>query len=276
MRYKADEWEHSRRVVLVVVAPREDELFARFFFLVTTFSADTMHGELLVDLYRERGVYEQMIGQFKSTLTPQLSSTTRTKSHYRGKGPEAALRLPRCLPAPRQAGFRRQSGHPIAQRAGFQPAGPGGRPPRTRSPPTRATQEVRSHLHKDHSGYRAPMLPEATRPRHAPFTQSVALDLRKICGSLAMPVAIPRTSGLRSRRSVTARGSVSATVPKALPVNTAHPHHLYPSGRPGEVCRQVRVPNAHTTYRRQRRTRCRVIDTISPRCGPPRRVLDRP
>lgn len=88
MHYKAKEWEHSRRVVLVVVAPQEDELFARFFFLVTTFSADTMHGELLVDMYRERGVYEQMIGQFTSALTPQLSSTTRTKSHYRGQEPK--------------------------------------------------------------------------------------------------------------------------------------------------------------------------------------------
>ena len=33
MHYKADEWEQSRRVVLVVVPPQEDELFARFFFL---------------------------------------------------------------------------------------------------------------------------------------------------------------------------------------------------------------------------------------------------
>lgn len=89
MRYKADEWKHSRRVVLVVVAPPEGELdIPRYFFLVTNFSAETMSGELLVDLYRERGAYEDMLGQLKSTLTPQLSSTVRPKSHYRGKEPK--------------------------------------------------------------------------------------------------------------------------------------------------------------------------------------------
>ena len=55
---------------------------------VTNFGAQTMHGELLGDLYRDRGNYEDMLGQFMSTLTPQLSSTTRSKSHYRGKEPK--------------------------------------------------------------------------------------------------------------------------------------------------------------------------------------------
>ena len=88
MRYKAEDWKHSRRVVLVVVAPAEGELFARSFFLVTNFSAATMVGELLVDLYRGRGTYEDMLGQLKSTLTPQLSSTVRPKTHYRGQEPK--------------------------------------------------------------------------------------------------------------------------------------------------------------------------------------------
>ncbi len=87
MRYQAEEWDRSRRVVMVIVAPAEDDFLPRYFFLVTNFSAQTMFGELLVDLYRDRGNYEDMLGQFMSTLTPQLSSTTRSKSHYRGKEP---------------------------------------------------------------------------------------------------------------------------------------------------------------------------------------------
>jgi hypothetical protein len=88
MRYQADEWSHSRRVVMVIVAPEADDLFPRYFFLVTNFSAATMHGKLLVDLYRDRGNYEDLLGQFMSTLAPQLSSTTRSKSHYRGQEPQ--------------------------------------------------------------------------------------------------------------------------------------------------------------------------------------------
>jgi hypothetical protein len=87
MRYQAEEWDRSRRVVMVIVPPAKDDLLPRTFFLVTNFRADTMHGELLVDLYRERGNYEDLLGQFMSTLTPQLSSTTRSKSHYRGQEP---------------------------------------------------------------------------------------------------------------------------------------------------------------------------------------------
>jgi hypothetical protein len=88
MRYQADEWNRSRRVVMVIVAPEPGELIPRYFFLVTNFSAGTMHGKLLVDLYRGRGNYEDLLGQFMSTLTPQLSSTTRSKSHYRGQAPQ--------------------------------------------------------------------------------------------------------------------------------------------------------------------------------------------
>lgn len=87
LRYQGHEWHHSRRVVMVIVAPEDGQLLPRAFFLVTNFSAQTMSGALLVDLYRERGTYEQMLGQLKSTLTPQLSSSVRPKTHYRGQQP---------------------------------------------------------------------------------------------------------------------------------------------------------------------------------------------
>jgi len=88
LTYKAKEWEQARRVVLIVVPPEEGELFPRTFFLITSFSAGRMSGERLLDLYRQRGTYEQQLGQFMSTLTPQLSSTTRPKRHYRGRVPQ--------------------------------------------------------------------------------------------------------------------------------------------------------------------------------------------
>ena len=85
--YKAKDWKRTRRVVLVIVAPEEGEMFPRTFFLITSYGATRMAGEDLLDLYRQRGTYEQQLGQFMSTLTPQLSSTTRPKRHYRGRVP---------------------------------------------------------------------------------------------------------------------------------------------------------------------------------------------
>ncbi len=79
-----------------------------------------------------QGWIEHVTGRLKSSFTAQLTSTTRTKSHYRGQEPKQryAPEMPACGAA-RQAGFRRQSDHPISLRAGFQPAGPGGGSPRT-------------------------------------------------------------------------------------------------------------------------------------------------
>ena len=88
LAYKAEDWKRTRRVVLVIVPPEEGEVFPRTFFLITSFGATRMTGERLLDLYRQRGTYEQQLGQFMSTLTPQLSSTTRPKRHYRGRVPK--------------------------------------------------------------------------------------------------------------------------------------------------------------------------------------------
>ena len=88
LMYKGDKWKRARRVVLLIVPPEEGELFPRTFFLITSFRADDRSGQALLDLYRQRGTYEQQLGQFMSTLTPQLSSTTRQKRHYRGRVPQ--------------------------------------------------------------------------------------------------------------------------------------------------------------------------------------------
>jgi len=87
LAYKAKKWSRHRRVVLVIVPPEDGQLFPRTFFLITNFPAASMAGERLLELYRQRGTYEQQLGQFMSTLAPQLSSTCRPKSHYRGQPP---------------------------------------------------------------------------------------------------------------------------------------------------------------------------------------------
>ena len=54
LRYQADTWEHTRRVVLVVVE-RPGELFVDHFWLITNLRADRYSGAQLLGLYRMRG-----------------------------------------------------------------------------------------------------------------------------------------------------------------------------------------------------------------------------
>ena len=85
LSYQAKDWKHARRAVLVIIPPEEGQLLPRTFFLLTNFGATTMPAAQLVALYRQRGTYEQQLGDFMTTLAPHLSSTTRSKSHYRGQ-----------------------------------------------------------------------------------------------------------------------------------------------------------------------------------------------
>ena len=87
LSYQAKEWKQHRRVVLIIVPPEEGELLPRSFYLITNFGGTSMPAAELLALYRQRGTYEQQLGDFMNTLTPHLSSTTRPKSHYRGQIP---------------------------------------------------------------------------------------------------------------------------------------------------------------------------------------------
>ena len=49
--------------------------------------SQTMRGRDVAAFYRQRGLFERMLGELNSTLQPQLSSTTRRKQHYRGRPP---------------------------------------------------------------------------------------------------------------------------------------------------------------------------------------------
>ena len=82
--YRAGSWSRSRRVVQVVVE-RPGELIPRCFWLLTSMPSGEMSGEDLLALYRRRGKAEGHLGELMSVVAPALSSTSRRKSHYRGK-----------------------------------------------------------------------------------------------------------------------------------------------------------------------------------------------
>lgn len=84
--YQAQGWSRARRVVLVV-QQREGELFPHAFWLVTSFSAEQMPAEKLLEHYRERGTAEGHFGELMDVLAPALSSARRPKSNYRGSPP---------------------------------------------------------------------------------------------------------------------------------------------------------------------------------------------
>jgi hypothetical protein len=86
LTYQAKAWSRARRVVLVV-QERPGELFLHHFWLITTWEAEQMSGEALLDLYRDRGTAEGHFGELMSVLDPALSSSPRPKTHYRGAAP---------------------------------------------------------------------------------------------------------------------------------------------------------------------------------------------
>ena len=92
--YGAESWGRKRRVVLVVVEV-PGELFLRHFFLVTNWTEKQTPGEELLDFYRKRGIMEGHIGDWKSVLRPAFPSTSRPKSHLRGKKPRRTRAEPR-------------------------------------------------------------------------------------------------------------------------------------------------------------------------------------
>jgi len=84
MKYRAESWSRSRRVVLVV-QEKANELFLHHFWLLTNCSKKRKSGEVLLKMYRERGTAEGHQGEFKDVLAPALSSSPRSKQTYRGQ-----------------------------------------------------------------------------------------------------------------------------------------------------------------------------------------------
>jgi hypothetical protein len=56
--------------------------------LITNWHPTQLDGHQLLELYRQRGTAEGHMGELMDVLVPALSSSPRTKGHYRGKRPK--------------------------------------------------------------------------------------------------------------------------------------------------------------------------------------------
>ncbi len=76
--YQAESWRHAQRLLLVVVDrpdPKTGQLnlLPNYFFLVVGWKQDELDGEAALAHYRERGTFEDRIGEFQQAIGPRLS-----------------------------------------------------------------------------------------------------------------------------------------------------------------------------------------------------------
>lgn len=76
IRYEARTWTTPRRVI-VVTQERPGDLYLHQFFLVTN---STSSARQVLETYRQRGTAEARLGEWKSSVPPSLSCTTRSRS----------------------------------------------------------------------------------------------------------------------------------------------------------------------------------------------------
>jgi hypothetical protein len=77
--YRAESWRYPQRVILVIVDypdPKSGQLFLEpdHFFLVTGYSAQERSAEERLERYRQRGTFEDRLGEFRQWIGPKLSS----------------------------------------------------------------------------------------------------------------------------------------------------------------------------------------------------------
>ena len=76
--YRAESWQHAQRVLLVIV-DRPDaktgqlQLLPDYFFLVAGWNAAELDGPAALAHYRERGTFEDRLGEFQQAIRPRLS-----------------------------------------------------------------------------------------------------------------------------------------------------------------------------------------------------------
>lgn len=76
--YQAESWQHAQRLLLVVVDQPDPKtgqlnLLPNYFFLVVGWKQDELDGEAALAHYRERGTFEDRIGEFQQAIGPRLS-----------------------------------------------------------------------------------------------------------------------------------------------------------------------------------------------------------
>ncbi len=77
--YQSKAWRHSQRLILVIVDkphPKTGQLdmFPYYFFLITNWSENEMSASELLLHYRQRGTFEDRIGELSQAVSPRLSS----------------------------------------------------------------------------------------------------------------------------------------------------------------------------------------------------------
>jgi len=85
--YQANSWSQSRRVILVVQR-KPGELYPHHFWLLTSWPAKQVLAFSVLQNYRRRGCAEGAMGELMDVLKPALSSSNRSKSHYRDQEPK--------------------------------------------------------------------------------------------------------------------------------------------------------------------------------------------
>jgi hypothetical protein len=77
--YQAESWRHPQRIVLIVDDAPDPHtgqlnLIPRFFFLVSNYTKERLSSEHLLEHYRQRGTFEDRLGEFQQAIGPHLSS----------------------------------------------------------------------------------------------------------------------------------------------------------------------------------------------------------
>ncbi len=76
--YQAESWRHAQRLLLVVVDQPDPKtgqlnLLPDYFFLVAGWKEEELDGPEALDHYRQRGTFEDRIGEFQQAIHPHLS-----------------------------------------------------------------------------------------------------------------------------------------------------------------------------------------------------------
>ena len=77
--YQTESWRYPQRVILVIIDqpdPKAGQLLLEpdHFFLVTSYSAEERSAEERLEHYRQRGTFEDRLGEFRQAIAPKLSS----------------------------------------------------------------------------------------------------------------------------------------------------------------------------------------------------------
>jgi hypothetical protein len=79
-KYQAESWRHAQRVLLVIIDrpdPKTGQLnlIPDYFFLVVGWTEEELDGPEALEHYRQRGTFEDRIGEFQQAIHPRLSHT---------------------------------------------------------------------------------------------------------------------------------------------------------------------------------------------------------